>query len=176
MAEFKVPGQEEFDAITRRTVQTMKHQLLAVDARYDRRNERVDDYFEQRRRRGFSTVRAPRAGACHSGRSAHDTGRGRRVWAACRQPGRGHFDPEPAGGATRLDDHEASCRAGERLQGQWRVGYQATEDRGGLSRASSFDKKLLGDRLKNLFPTPGVPTRTASRSLSMDEEPPRKAV
>ena len=41
MAEFKAPTQQEFDAITRRTVQTMKHQLLAVDARYDRRNGRV---------------------------------------------------------------------------------------------------------------------------------------
>jgi hypothetical protein len=41
MAEFKVPGQEEFDAITRRTAQVMKHQLLATDARYDRRNQRV---------------------------------------------------------------------------------------------------------------------------------------
>jgi hypothetical protein len=41
MAEFKATAQREFDAITRRTAQTMKHQLLATDARYDRRNERV---------------------------------------------------------------------------------------------------------------------------------------
>ncbi len=41
MAEFKAPTQQAFDAITRRTVQAMKHQLLAVAARYDRRNERV---------------------------------------------------------------------------------------------------------------------------------------
>ncbi len=41
MAEFKAPTQQEFDAITRRTAQRMMHQLLAVDARYDRRNERV---------------------------------------------------------------------------------------------------------------------------------------
>lgn len=41
MAEFKAPTQQEFDAITRRTAQRMKHQLLAVDARYDRRNDRV---------------------------------------------------------------------------------------------------------------------------------------
>jgi hypothetical protein len=41
MAEFKVPGLEEFDAITPRTAQVMKHQLLATDARYDRRNQRV---------------------------------------------------------------------------------------------------------------------------------------
>ena len=41
MAEFKVPTEEEFDAITRKTVRSMKHQLLAVDARFDRRSERV---------------------------------------------------------------------------------------------------------------------------------------
>jgi hypothetical protein len=41
MAEFKAPTQHEFDAITRRTAQRTKHQLLAVDARYDRRGERV---------------------------------------------------------------------------------------------------------------------------------------
>jgi Protein of unknown function (DUF2442) len=41
MAEFKVPTEQEFQAITRRTAQWMKHQLLAVDARYDRRGERV---------------------------------------------------------------------------------------------------------------------------------------
>lgn len=39
MAEFKVPTEREFEAITRRTAQRMKHQLLAVDARYDRRRE-----------------------------------------------------------------------------------------------------------------------------------------
>ena len=41
MAEFRVPTQPEFDAITRRTAARMKRQLLAVDARYDRRNGRV---------------------------------------------------------------------------------------------------------------------------------------
>jgi hypothetical protein len=41
MAEFEVPTEEEFDAITRRTAQRMKRQLLAVDARYDRRGARV---------------------------------------------------------------------------------------------------------------------------------------
>lgn len=41
MAEFKAPTQQEFDAITRRTTQRMKRQLLAVDARYDRRHERL---------------------------------------------------------------------------------------------------------------------------------------
>jgi hypothetical protein len=41
MAEFKMPTQREFDAITHRTAQKRKHQLLAVDARYDRRSERV---------------------------------------------------------------------------------------------------------------------------------------
>ncbi len=41
MAEFIVPSQQEFDAITRRTAQTMNRKLLAVSARYDRRNERV---------------------------------------------------------------------------------------------------------------------------------------
>jgi Protein of unknown function (DUF2442) len=41
MAEFKVPTRQEFDAITGRTAERMKHQLLAVDARYDRRGERV---------------------------------------------------------------------------------------------------------------------------------------
>src|SRR6202034_38575 len=35
------PTQQEFDAITRRTAQRMQHQLLAIDARYDRRGERV---------------------------------------------------------------------------------------------------------------------------------------
>ena len=41
MAEFKTPTPQEFDAITRRTAHRMKHQLLAVDARYDWRGERV---------------------------------------------------------------------------------------------------------------------------------------
>jgi len=41
MAEFKAPTQQEFDAVTRRTAERMKRQLLAVDARYDRRNDRV---------------------------------------------------------------------------------------------------------------------------------------
>jgi hypothetical protein len=41
MAELKAPTQHEFDAITRRTAQRMNHQLLAVDARYDRRGQRV---------------------------------------------------------------------------------------------------------------------------------------
>ncbi|HIJ37467.1 MAG TPA: DUF2442 domain-containing protein [Rhodospirillaceae bacterium] len=41
MAEFQTPTQEEYNAITRRTVTRVKHQLRAVDARYDRRNERV---------------------------------------------------------------------------------------------------------------------------------------
>jgi hypothetical protein len=41
MAEFKAPTQREFDTITRRTAQSMRHQLLAVEARYDPRVERV---------------------------------------------------------------------------------------------------------------------------------------
>jgi hypothetical protein len=41
VAEFKPPEPREFKAITRRTTQRMMHQLLATDARYDRRNERV---------------------------------------------------------------------------------------------------------------------------------------
>jgi len=41
MAEFRAPTQREFDAITRRTAERMKHQLLAVKARYDRRSGRV---------------------------------------------------------------------------------------------------------------------------------------
>lgn len=41
MAEFNAPAPEEFDAITRRTAEKTKHQLLAVSARYDRRNQRV---------------------------------------------------------------------------------------------------------------------------------------
>jgi hypothetical protein len=41
MAEFKVPSEQDFEAITRRTARWMKRQLLAVDARYDRRGERV---------------------------------------------------------------------------------------------------------------------------------------
>ena len=41
MAEFKAPTQHEFDAITRRTAQRMSRQLLAVEARYDKRGERV---------------------------------------------------------------------------------------------------------------------------------------
>jgi hypothetical protein len=41
MAEFKAPTQQEFDAITRRTANRMKHQLLATSAKYDRRTERV---------------------------------------------------------------------------------------------------------------------------------------
>jgi len=41
MAEFNIPTQTEFDAITRRTEQLMRRQLLATDARYDRRQQRV---------------------------------------------------------------------------------------------------------------------------------------
>ena len=41
MAEFKTPGQQEFDAITRRTARRMKRQLVAVGARYDRRSALV---------------------------------------------------------------------------------------------------------------------------------------
>jgi hypothetical protein len=41
VAEFTAPTRQEFDAIRRRTGQRLKRQLLAVDARYDRRNERV---------------------------------------------------------------------------------------------------------------------------------------
>lgn len=41
MAEFKAPTQHEFDAITRRTAQRMSRQILAVEARYDKRGERV---------------------------------------------------------------------------------------------------------------------------------------
>jgi hypothetical protein len=41
MAEFKAPTMEEFDAITRRTAQKMKRQLLAVEAHYDRRGGRI---------------------------------------------------------------------------------------------------------------------------------------
>jgi hypothetical protein len=41
MAEFKAPTDQEFDAITRRTAQRMRYQLLAVAARFDRRAERL---------------------------------------------------------------------------------------------------------------------------------------
>ena len=41
MAEFNAPTPEEFNSITRRTADTTKHQLLAVSARYDLRNQRV---------------------------------------------------------------------------------------------------------------------------------------
>jgi hypothetical protein len=41
MAEFEIPTEEDFAAITRRTSERMKRQLLAVAARYDRRGGRV---------------------------------------------------------------------------------------------------------------------------------------
>jgi len=41
MAEFEIPTGGQFEAITRRTAERMKHQLLAVSARYDRRGGRV---------------------------------------------------------------------------------------------------------------------------------------
>jgi hypothetical protein len=41
MAEFEIPMPEVFEAITRRTTERMKRQLLAISARYDRRGERV---------------------------------------------------------------------------------------------------------------------------------------
>ena len=41
MAEFKTPGQQEFDAITRRTARRMKRQRVAVAARSDRRSAPV---------------------------------------------------------------------------------------------------------------------------------------
>ena len=41
MAEFEVPTPEAFEAITRRTSDRTKRQLLAVSARYDRRGGRV---------------------------------------------------------------------------------------------------------------------------------------
>lgn len=41
MAEFEIPTPLEFDALTRRTVERMKRQLLADHARYDRRSGKV---------------------------------------------------------------------------------------------------------------------------------------
>lgn len=41
MAEFEIPTADQFAAITRQTAERMKHQLLAVSARYDRRGRRV---------------------------------------------------------------------------------------------------------------------------------------
>ena len=41
MAEFEIPTEEQFEAITRQTSDRMKRQLLAVSARYDRRGRRV---------------------------------------------------------------------------------------------------------------------------------------
>jgi len=41
MAEFEIPPEGRLEAITRRTAERMKHQLLAVSARYDRRGGRV---------------------------------------------------------------------------------------------------------------------------------------
>ena len=41
MAEFKAPTEQEFDTITRRTAHRIRRQLLAVEARFDRRGERV---------------------------------------------------------------------------------------------------------------------------------------
>jgi hypothetical protein len=41
MAEFEVPTEQQFEAITRRTAERMKRQLLAVSARYYRRGGRV---------------------------------------------------------------------------------------------------------------------------------------
>ena len=41
MAEFEIPTAEQFAEITRKTTERMKHQLLAVSARYDRRSGRV---------------------------------------------------------------------------------------------------------------------------------------
>ena len=41
MAEFEIPTADQFAAITRQTAERMKHQLLAVSARYDRRGGRV---------------------------------------------------------------------------------------------------------------------------------------
>jgi hypothetical protein len=41
MAEFTIPTDVEFVAITRRTAQRMARQLLAVSAHYDRRSGRV---------------------------------------------------------------------------------------------------------------------------------------
>jgi hypothetical protein len=52
MAEFQMPTQQELDAITRRTAARIKHQLLAMDTRYDRRSEsstrlRTDQHLGQ---------------------------------------------------------------------------------------------------------------------------------
>jgi Protein of unknown function (DUF2442) len=41
MAKFKAPTEREFETITRQTAKRMKHQLLAVTARYDRRSAHV---------------------------------------------------------------------------------------------------------------------------------------
>ena len=41
MAEFKAPTEQEFELITRKTARRMKHQLLAVTARYDPRSRNV---------------------------------------------------------------------------------------------------------------------------------------
>ena len=41
MAEFEIPTEEQFEAITRQSSDRLKRQLLAVSARYDRRGRRV---------------------------------------------------------------------------------------------------------------------------------------
>ena len=41
MAKFKIPTEREFETISRQTAKRMKHQLLAVTARYDRRSEHL---------------------------------------------------------------------------------------------------------------------------------------
>ena len=41
MAEFEIPTADQFATITRQTTERLKHQLLAVTARYDRRSGRV---------------------------------------------------------------------------------------------------------------------------------------
>jgi len=41
MAEFDLPTEQEFDAITRQTSLCMESQLLAIEARYDRRSALV---------------------------------------------------------------------------------------------------------------------------------------
>ncbi len=41
MAKFKIPTEREFETISRQTAKRMKHQLLAVTARYDRRSKHV---------------------------------------------------------------------------------------------------------------------------------------
>ena len=74
MAEFIVPTQVAFDAITKRTTQRRERQFLAVAARFDRRLQRVMITLTNGAVVGFPPLGPPRSGTRYPGGFAQNPG------------------------------------------------------------------------------------------------------